>query len=193
MIPGMHRLLERIRSERGEKEFLANPVMPVHECQGAINSACKSLGITRFTHHDLRHLFATRCTESGVEIPTVSLWLGHKDGGALAMKTYGHLRDQNSANMAQKVIFSEAQPKVALVPSPSTDAQNGHAVAVNRLCLTNLNITVSFLPTNALSSWPLAARTPGGAAQVNSNGTIYMLVSGPGSTTWTKTNYVTGP
>jgi integrase len=129
MIPDMQRLLERIQSEHPKKEFLADPVMRVHECQGAINSACKSLGITRFTHHDLRHLFATRCIESGVDIPTVSRWLGHKDGGALAMKTYGHLRDQHSANMAQKVIFSEAEPSVAPVPSAATAAQNGRADA----------------------------------------------------------------
>jgi hypothetical protein len=116
MIPDMRRLLERIQGERGEKEFSANPVMRVHECQGAINSACKSLGITRFTHHDLRHLFATRCIESGVDIPTVSRWLGHKDGGALAMKTYGHLRDQHSANMAQKVVFTETATNVVPLP-----------------------------------------------------------------------------
>jgi integrase len=53
----------------------------------------------------LRHLFATRCIESGVDIPTVSRWLGHVDGGALAMKTYGHLRREHSAAMAQKVKF----------------------------------------------------------------------------------------
>jgi integrase len=117
MIPDMRRLLERIQDERGEKEFLTDPLMRVRECQGAINSACKSLGIARFTHHDLRHLFATRCIESGVDIPTVSRWLGHKDGGALAMKTYGHLRDQHSANMAQKVLFSEA-PASNVVPLP---------------------------------------------------------------------------
>jgi hypothetical protein len=40
-----------------------------------------------------------------VDIPTVSRWLGHKDGGALAMKVYGHLRDSHSVNMAQKVTF----------------------------------------------------------------------------------------
>jgi hypothetical protein len=40
-----------------------------------------------------------------VDIPTVSRWLGHKDGGALAMKTYGHLRDEHSTKMAQKVVF----------------------------------------------------------------------------------------
>ena len=116
MIPDMRRLLERIRKER--EEFAANPVMRVHECQGAINTACKTLGIARFTHHDLRHLFATRCIESGVDIPTVSRWLGHKDGGALAMKTYGHLRDQHSANMAQKVVFTEGA--ATAVPSAAS-------------------------------------------------------------------------
>ena len=105
MIPDMRRLLERIQDERGEKEFLTDPLMRVRECQGAINSACKSLGIARFTHHDLRHLFATRCIESGVDIPTVSRWLGHQDGGALCMKTYGHLRDEHSASEAKKVTF----------------------------------------------------------------------------------------
>jgi integrase len=44
----------------------------------------------------LRHLFATRCIESGVDMPTVSRWFGHKDGGALAMKTYGHLLREHS-------------------------------------------------------------------------------------------------
>jgi len=43
--------------------------------------------------------------ESGMGIPMVSRWLGHKDGGALAMKTYGHLRNENSQAMAQKVKF----------------------------------------------------------------------------------------
>jgi len=67
--------------------------------------ACQEIGISRITHHDLRHLFATRCIESGVDIVTVSRWLGHKDGGALAMKTYGHLRNEHSQAMAQKVKF----------------------------------------------------------------------------------------
>ncbi|MGA2868317.1 MAG: site-specific integrase [Verrucomicrobiota bacterium] len=107
MIPDMRRLLERLKSERGAEEFLSKPVMLVHECQGAIDTACKKLNIPRFTHHDLRHLFATRCIESGVDIPTVSRWLGHKDGGALAMKVYGHLRDSHSTAMAQKVRFFE--------------------------------------------------------------------------------------
>jgi integrase len=61
--------------------------------------------VKRITHHDLRHLFATRCIEAGVDIPTVSRWLGHQDGGALCMKTYGHLRDEHSKTEALKVTF----------------------------------------------------------------------------------------
>jgi len=107
MIPDMLELLEHLRKEHPD-EAASNRVMRVRECQNAIDSACKKLGIARFTHHDLRHLFATLCIESGVDIPTVSRWLGHKDGGALAMKVYGHLRDQHSVNMAQRVTFRKS-------------------------------------------------------------------------------------
>jgi hypothetical protein len=98
--------------------------MRVSECKKSITTACKKLEIPRFTHHDLRHLFATRCIESGVDIPTVSRWLGHKDGGALAMKTYGHLRDEHSTTMAQKVFFSENPSNVIPLPAPVI-VQNG--------------------------------------------------------------------
>lgn len=85
-------------------------VCQVGECEKSLTRACRLLGIQRITHHDLRHLFATRCIESGVDIPTVSRWLGHSDGGALAMRTYGHLRREHSAAMAQRVTFAVEQP-----------------------------------------------------------------------------------
>jgi hypothetical protein len=46
-----------------------------------------------------------------VDIPTVSRWLGHKDGGALAMKTYGHLRREHSIAQAQRVTFTPASTR----------------------------------------------------------------------------------
>jgi integrase len=131
VIPDMRRLLERIHSEKDEAQWLNNPVVGVRECQKAIDSACKKLGITRFTHHDLRHLFATRCIVSGVDIPTVSRWLGHSDGGALAMKTYGHLRDQHSATMAQKVVFTDTPPNVVQLSSAETSVQANPAIEIN--------------------------------------------------------------
>jgi integrase len=112
-------LFQRMRSERAD-ESLDAKVFVVRECQKALDRACKKVGTDRITHHDLRHLFATRCIESGVDIPTVSRWLGHKDGGALAMKTYGHLRREHSMAQAQKVSFAPLDAKQAdLIPFPA--------------------------------------------------------------------------
>lgn len=105
MIPEARALFERIKAERSGEPPSAK-VFRVREAQKAIDSAAHKLGLPRITHHDLRHLFATICIESGVDIPTVSRWLGHKDGGALAMKTYGHLRREHSVAQALKVSFS---------------------------------------------------------------------------------------
>lgn len=122
MILEMKSLLENLRGERPD----AKPgdfVMLVAECQGALNTGCNAVGIKRITHHDLRHLFATRCIESGVDIPTVAKWLGHKDGGALAMKVYGHLREEHSGEMAKRVSFaveSSAEP-VPMLPNPQLE------------------------------------------------------------------------
>jgi integrase len=105
MIPEMVELLARLRTQQESVEPDAR-VMRIGECQTSMDRAANLVGMPRITHHDLRHLFATRCIESGVDIPTVSRWLGHMDGGALAMKVYGHLRDQHSSEMARKVSFS---------------------------------------------------------------------------------------
>jgi len=97
-------LLEALRAARPD-QAQEKTIMGVFECQKSIDRAAKLAGAKRITHHDLRHLFATRCIENGVDIPTVSRWLGHQDGGALCMKTYGHLRDEHSTNEAKKVTF----------------------------------------------------------------------------------------
>jgi integrase len=121
LIPDARELFERMRSER-HGESLDAKVFRVGECQKALNRACKKVGADRITHHDLRHLFATRCIESGVDIPTVSRWLGHKDGGALAMKTYGHLRREHSIAQAQRVTFAPVATKQADVIAFSATA-----------------------------------------------------------------------
>ena len=101
-----------MRSERPNEPPDAK-VFHVRECQKALDRACNKVGADRITHHDLRHLFATACIEAGVDIPTVSRWLGHKDGGALAMKTYGHLRREHSIMQAQRVSFAMVATKHA--------------------------------------------------------------------------------
>jgi integrase len=110
LIPDTLFLFQRMRIEQ-PRASVTSRVFRVRECQRALDRACKKVGADRITHHDLRHLFATRCIESGVDIPTVSRWLGHKDGGVLAMKTYGHLRREHSIAAAQKVTFAPVAAK----------------------------------------------------------------------------------
>ena len=109
MIKPMRDLLEKLgadpREPRNPKRQGKGYVLTVTECREALKTACEKVGVAKLTHHDLRHLFATQCIESGIDIPTVSRWLGHRDGGALAMRTYGHLRDEHSQRMAEKVEF----------------------------------------------------------------------------------------
>jgi integrase len=109
LLDSMRDLLKRIQAEprwfRAEHRRKAGHILSVIECEKALTSGCKKAGAHRMTRHDLRHLFATKCIESGVDIPTVSRWLGHSDGGALAMRTYGHHRDEHSQAMAAKVSF----------------------------------------------------------------------------------------
>ena len=90
-------------------------VAEVKEASGTLSRACKELGLRQLRHKDLRDLFATRCIEQGVDIPTIANWLGHSDGGALLMSTYAHLRQTHSLKMAQQVSFGigndSGQPK----------------------------------------------------------------------------------
>lgn len=98
--PALRILLARLKGNRGSGRFLQT-----RTCRVGLQSACRALGVPHLTHHHLRHYYATVCIESGVDIPTVSRFLGHSDGGILAMKTYGHLRDDHALAMGQKIRF----------------------------------------------------------------------------------------
>lgn len=106
MIPELRTMLEKTRQgRRSEPDEM--PVLKVNEAEKSMTRAAQLVGMTRMRHHDLRHLFASTCIEAGVDIPTVSKWLGHKDGGALAMKVYGHLRRDHSTAQALRVRFGQ--------------------------------------------------------------------------------------
>ena len=117
LLPDAAARFKRMRRDFPDDES-GGRVFRVGECQKAMDRAMKKINMKRITHHDLRHLFASTCIESGVDIPTVSRWLGHKDGGALAMKVYGHLRREHSAAQAQRVRFGKPpEPDSKLIDS----------------------------------------------------------------------------
>jgi integrase len=103
MTYALRALLTRFRSAKTVQAH--DRISPTSRAKTCIQTACRRLSYPTFSHHDFRHLFATTCIESGVDIPTVSRWLGHRDGGALAMRVYGHLRQEHSALAAKLVSF----------------------------------------------------------------------------------------
>lgn len=108
MTDALFGLLSRLKAEQKSKP--SDYIVKIGSAKKCLATACKRLGFPRFTHHDFRHFFATTCIESGVDIPTISKWLGHKDGGALAMKVYGHLRQEHSFAQIKRVQFGCEQP-----------------------------------------------------------------------------------
>lgn len=118
MIPAMRELLQRIKAKRPDLQP-EDLILRVHEAQKTMDNAAKKIGMHRITHHDLRHFFATICIESGVSVPVVAKWLGHKDGGALLMKTYTHVRNQHSLEAATRVSFAASPPPATPSPPPT--------------------------------------------------------------------------
>ncbi len=103
VIPPLRRLIDPLVAGRNPEEKL----LKAQSCLKALWRACAQLKVKRLTQHHMRHYFATICIEKGVDIPTVSRWLGHGDGGRLALKTYGHLRQDHSFAQAALVDFAD--------------------------------------------------------------------------------------
>ena len=61
----------------------------------------------------MRHFFVSNAIEAGVDFATIAAWVGHKDGGVLVAKTYGHLRQSHSAAMAERMSFTGVAPPQA--------------------------------------------------------------------------------
>jgi integrase len=105
LFPALEAFLERYLEELGGMPSLGEPISPIKSAKKAMMAACKKAELPHFTHHHLRHFFCSNAIEAGIDFKTIAGWLGHKDGGLLVAKTYGHLRDEHSAVMAQRMTF----------------------------------------------------------------------------------------
>ncbi len=61
-----------------------------------------------FTCHLCRHFFISFGVMSGIDYMTIARWVGHKDGGVLIGKVYGHLSNEHAQRQAQRLVFSPA-------------------------------------------------------------------------------------
>jgi integrase len=71
----------------------------------SLKIARKAADLAWLGFHDLRHYFCSVCVMAGIDFLTVATWLGHKDGGILVGKVYGHLLDEHRQRAAGRVNF----------------------------------------------------------------------------------------
>ena len=82
--------------------------------RAAFNVARTKAGLPAVGFHDLRHYFASMCVMNGIDFMTASDWLGHKDGGILIGKVYGHLSDEHKKASARKLSFFSGSDPITL-------------------------------------------------------------------------------
>ena len=85
--------------QRGDKDIHAQSFRESLE----LARAQANLRIVGF--HDLRHHFISYCVMSGIDYMTIAKWVGHKDGGILIGKVYGHLAENHTKEQAARVNF----------------------------------------------------------------------------------------
>jgi len=109
LFPAMRTFLERLQAERHPSPD--DLVVSIVKATKAIEKACGKARLPVFTHHSMRHYFVSNAVEAGIDFKVIAGWVGHKDGGLLVAKTYGHLRDSHSFEMAKRMTFSAHGPQ----------------------------------------------------------------------------------
>ena len=67
------------------------PHLHVRTLRNAFDAACQQVGLEGFTPHSLRHAYATRLMEQGVEVRVVQILLGH--ASIHTTEVYTHLSE----------------------------------------------------------------------------------------------------
>jgi integrase len=116
LFPNLRKVVERL-IETTPDVSPNTKLFSIKSPRGAMKNACERMGLEPFTVHALRHYFASNAIERDINFKVIAEWLGHKDGGVLVAKRYGHLRSEFSATMAERMSFDAEQrwevPKIS--------------------------------------------------------------------------------
>ena len=88
--------------QRGQKDLGARSFQ---ESLKLVRNHAKMPG---FHFHDCRHHFISMAVMSGVDFMTIAAWVGHRDGGVLIGRVYGHLANEHRKAMADRINFGPA-------------------------------------------------------------------------------------
>lgn len=97
--------------QRGDKDE------PAHTFRESMKLARTAARLEGFGFHDCRHHFVSFAVMSGIDFMTIARWVGHKDGGVLIGKVYGHLSNEHAQAQAARLSFG---PSLAVLPDART-------------------------------------------------------------------------
>ena len=120
-LPGdMAALLNRLpRSDSAQRYFLTGTDTPMEPrtMQYRYRALLKAAGITYRNFHALRHTYASRCIERGVDVKSLSEMLGHADVRT-TLQFYVHSSMEHKLRVIQNICFLESSLKEDFSPSP---------------------------------------------------------------------------
>jgi integrase len=96
-------------AQRGEKDISARSL------RESFKFVRIAAGLPWVGFHDFRHFFASQCVMAGIDFKTIAAWLGHRDGGILVGKVYGHLSDDHKRRMGEGL--SILKPPANVLPA----------------------------------------------------------------------------
>ncbi len=105
LFPSLESLLLEMRQGLGAAPKASDRLFTIQSAKTAMISACRRAELPHFLHHSLRHFFCSNAIEEGIDFKAIAGWVGHRDGGVLVARTYGHLRDEHSTAMAKRMTF----------------------------------------------------------------------------------------
>jgi integrase len=104
--------------ERRLSKLSADPetqLLTFKNCRSALAGACKRLKYPHFEVRALRRYFITQALRRGVDVPTVAIWQGHRDGGKLILATYAdEVRLDHSLRMSKLMSAAKADNAIPM-------------------------------------------------------------------------------
>ncbi len=79
--------------------------LPARSLKESLRKIRDQAGCPGIGFHDCRHHFISYAVMSGIDYLTIARWVGHKDGGMLIGRVYGHLTDIHAQKQARRLQF----------------------------------------------------------------------------------------
>lgn len=104
------KLEAHLKAMEKRRDSTSDLMFPSDRIDGPVTSFRKQLlrvkketKIADVTFQYFRHYFISHCVMSGVDYMTIAKWVGHRDGGVLIGRLYGHLDREHPQKMAKKL------------------------------------------------------------------------------------------